>query len=65
MLFFGTGMIVADFRQVGTADCCNERLKMVVNTSVNWSAQVLRILPVTPSGPAAFLVLTPRRVDLT
>ena len=45
--------------QVGTADCCSERLK-VVKTSASWSAQALRILP-TPSGPAAFLAL----VDLT
>ena len=56
--------MVADFRQVGTADCSNEWLKMVVNTSANWSAQALRILLLTPSGLAAF-VLTLCRMDLT
>ena len=58
-------MVVADFRQVGTADCSSKRLKMVVNTFASWSAQALRFLPLTLSGPAAFLTLTLRRVDLT
>lgn len=65
MLFFGTGMTVADLRQVRTVDCNSERLKMVGNISANWSVQVLRILLETPSGPAAFLSLILRRVDLT
>ena len=56
---------MADFRQVGTADCSHERLKMVVKTFARWSAQALRILPVTLSGPAAFLASTLNRVDLT
>ena len=36
--FFGTGMMVADFRQEGTADCSSERLEMVMKTSASWSA---------------------------
>ena len=55
----------ADFRQVGTADRSNKRLKMVVETSACWSAQFLRILPVAPSGPGAFLTLTLHWMDLT
>ena len=37
-------MMVADFRQVGTADCSSE-MKMVVKTSASWSAQALKIVP--------------------
>lgn len=65
MLFFGTGVTVADLRQVRIVDCSSERLKMVGNIPANWSVQVLRILLETPSGPAAFLSLILRRVDLT
>ena len=54
--------MVADFRQVGTADCSSKRLKMVVNTSASWSAQVQMV---TSFGPAAFLALTLYRVNLT
>ena len=51
--------MVADFRQVGTADCSSKRLKMEVKTSPMWSAQALRMLLVIPSGPASFHALTP------
>lgn len=61
----GSGTIVADFRQGGMMDWESEVLKMLVKTPASWSAHSLRTLPVTPSGPAAFLGFTACRTALT
>ena len=50
-------MMVADFRQVGTADCSNARLKMVRKTSASWSTPDIRILLVTLSDLLSDLML--------
>lgn len=50
------GMIVD--RQDGMEACVRKRLKIVVKTCANWSAQPLSTFPGTPSGPVAFLGLT-------
>src|SRR4029434_7115487 len=58
-------MIVEDFRQGGIKHWDRDWLNMLVNTPASWSAQSLSTLPVTPSGPAAFLGFTARRTRLT
>lgn len=63
--FFGTGMIVDDFRQGGIMNWDRDWLKMWVKTSSSWSAQSLNTLTVTPSGPAAFLEFTTNGVHIT
>ena len=57
-IFFGSRMIVADFRQGGMADLDRDRLKILVKTSESWSEHSFSTLPVTPSGLAAFLRFT-------
>lgn len=47
----GTGTMVVDLRQVGTATCCTESLKISVNTLFSWAAQVLSVRPDTLSSP--------------
>ncbi len=63
--FFGTGMIVADFRQGGMTALTRERLKILVKMEVSWWAHALSTLPGTPSGPEAFLGFTARSTCLT
>lgn len=50
---FGTGMIVALLRQVGTTAYWSEMLKMSVDTSFSCSAHFFRTHPGMLSGPAA------------
>lgn len=50
--------MIEEFRHVRTAACCNERLNMLVNTSVSWSAYAFRTQLGTLFGPATFLALT-------
>ena len=63
--FFGTGIIVADFRQGGMTAWARERLKILVKVGASWLAHALSTLPGTPSGPAAFLGFTARNTRLT
>ena len=63
--FVGIGTMVVDLRQVGTAACCRERVKMSVEAPANWSAHDLSIRPDTPSGPVALLGSILLKVDLT
>ena len=63
--FLGTGMMIADFRQGGMVARVRERLKILVKTPASWLAQELSTFPDTPSGPAAFLVLTDLSTHLT
>ncbi|CAL8349580.1 unnamed protein product [Boreogadus saida] len=58
-------MMVEDFRHAGMMACVRERLKIVVKTCESWSAQPLSTFPGIPSGPAAFLGLTPLSTRLT
>ena len=53
-----------DFRQGGILHWDRD-WNISVKTSTSWSAQSLSTLPVTPSGPAAFLGFTARSVRLT
>ena len=62
---FGTGMIVAVLRQVGTEACLREVLNRSVSTAVSSPAQCFRTGPGTPSGPVALLGLMCCRVCLT
>ncbi len=43
---------------MGTTEVARDSLKIEVNKPASWSAQDLRIRPVIPSGPAAFLTRT-------
>lgn len=63
--FFGSGIIVADFRQVGMVAVERDRLKSFVKTAESCSAHSLSTLSVTPSGPAAFLGLIALSTPLT
>lgn len=65
MVFFGTRMMVEDFRQGGTVACAKDRLNILVKTPVSWTAQSFSTLPVTPSGSAAFLGFTVLSMNLT
>lgn len=47
MLYFGTETMVVALRQVGTIDCSNERLRVVIKTFANWSVNALSTLPGT------------------
>ncbi len=50
---------MTDFlKEVGTTEVARDSLNMDVNKPASWSAQDLRIRPVIPSGPAAFLIFT-------
>jgi len=62
--FFGTGIIVADFRLVGMTAWARERLKILHKTCDSWWAHALSTLSGTPSGPAAFLGFTARSTRL-
>ena len=42
LLFFGTGMMTVDLKQVGTVLTERERFKMFLNISASWFAHVLR-----------------------
>lgn len=50
--------MVEAFRQGGTVVWDKDRLNILVKTPVSWFAQSFSTLPVTPSGPAAFLWFT-------
>ncbi|XP_016382121.1 uncharacterized protein LOC107719253 [Sinocyclocheilus rhinocerous] len=64
-VFFGSGIIAADFRQDGMVAVDRDMLKIFVKTAESWSAHSLSALPVTPCGPAAFLGLTALSTLLT
>ncbi len=65
MEHFGTGTMVAVFKQVGTDASDSEVLKMSVNTSDSWCAQSFSTRPGMLSGPAALRGLIPFRVLLS
>ncbi len=65
MEHFGTGTMVAVFKQVGTDASDSEVLKMSVNTSDSWCAQSFNTRPGMLSGPAALRGLIPLRFLLT
>lgn len=65
VFFFGSGMIVAVFRQSGMMDFNRDRLKIFVKTSESWSACFFSTLPLTTSGLAAFLRFTALSIHLT
>ncbi len=52
--FFGSGIIIELFRQVGTQAWLKEMLNMSQKTSFNYSAQPFSTQPGIWSGPAAF-----------
>lgn len=59
-VFLSSGMTAADFRQGGMMD--SDVLKILVKTSKSCSAHFFNTIAVTPSGPAAFLGSSARRV---
>ncbi|OON92878.1 MAG: hypothetical protein ATN33_00590 [Epulopiscium sp. Nele67-Bin001] len=65
VFFWGMGMMVEAFRQVGTVACDRERLKSLVRIPVSWSAHVFITAPGMLSGPVAFLGFTAVSVFLT
>ena len=63
--FFGTGIIVDDFRHGGMTAWARERLKILVKVGASSEAHPLSTLLGTQSGPAAFLGFTARSTRLT
>lgn len=63
--FFGTGMIVAVFRQAGITTWARDSLKILQKTPDNSVAHAQKTSPGTPSGPGVFLGFTIRSTRLT
>ena len=53
LLRLGIGIILDDLKHFGTWQCCNDLLKISVNTGASCSAQCLSVDGDIPSGPEA------------
>ncbi len=65
LLFLGTGIITADLKHAGTVESWSDRLKIEVRAGVSSLEQCLNVAGATPTGPAAFLVLSRQSRVLT
>ena len=65
LLCLGTGAITADFKHAGTVKSWSDQLKIVVRMGVSSLEQCLSVAGTTPSGSAAFLVLSQQSRVLT